>query len=104
MKKIGRKPTDDQLLEGGGGGGGGGGGFTFSRITGGRAAKDHKEPKDRESELSGSMSFRGSDSGREYGGRTGRTSDDYKKGGKVSSASSRADGCCVKGKTKGRMV
>ena len=25
-------------------------------------------------------------------------------GGKVSSASSRADGCCVKGKTKGRMV
>jgi hypothetical protein len=29
---------------------------------------------------------------------------DYAKGGKVSSASSRADGCCVKGKTKGRMV
>jgi len=28
----------------------------------------------------------------------------YAKGGKVSSASSRADGCCVKGKTKGRMV
>jgi hypothetical protein len=27
-----------------------------------------------------------------------------KKGGKVSSASSRADGCCTKGKTKGRMV
>jgi len=27
-----------------------------------------------------------------------------KKGGKVSSASKRADGCCVKGKTKGRMV
>jgi hypothetical protein len=27
-----------------------------------------------------------------------------KKGGKVSSASSRADGCCVKGKTKGRMI
>ena len=27
----------------------------------------------------------------------------YKKGGKVT-ASSRADGCCVKGKTKGRMV
>ena len=27
----------------------------------------------------------------------------YAKGGKVS-ASSRADGCCVKGKTKGRMV
>jgi len=27
-----------------------------------------------------------------------------KKGGKVSSASARADGCAVKGKTKGRMV
>ena len=27
-----------------------------------------------------------------------------KKGGKVSSASKRADGCCVRGKTKGRMV
>ena len=26
------------------------------------------------------------------------------KGGKVSSASSRADGCCVKGKTRGKMV
>ena len=28
----------------------------------------------------------------------------YKKGGKVSSASSRADGCAQRGKTKGRMV
>jgi hypothetical protein len=28
----------------------------------------------------------------------------YKKGGKVSSASKRADGCAVRGKTKGRMV
>jgi hypothetical protein len=28
----------------------------------------------------------------------------YKSGGKVSSASKRADGCAVKGKTKGRMV
>jgi hypothetical protein len=27
-----------------------------------------------------------------------------KKGGKVSSASSRGDGCAIKGKTKGRMV
>jgi hypothetical protein len=27
-----------------------------------------------------------------------------KKGGKVSSASKRGDGCAVKGKTKGRMV
>jgi hypothetical protein len=31
--------------------------------------------------------------------------DTYKKGGKVkATASSRADGCCVKGKTKGRLV
>jgi hypothetical protein len=29
---------------------------------------------------------------------------EYKKGGSVSSASSRADGCAVRGKTKGRMV
>jgi len=28
----------------------------------------------------------------------------FKKGGKVSSASSRADGCATKGKTKGRLV
>ena len=28
----------------------------------------------------------------------------YAKGGSVSSASSRADGCAVKGKTRGRMV
>ena len=30
--------------------------------------------------------------------------DGMKKGGKVSSASKRADGCCVKGKTKGRYL
>ena len=29
---------------------------------------------------------------------------EYKKGGKVSSASKRADGCAQRGKTKGRMV
>ena len=29
---------------------------------------------------------------------------EMKKGGKVSSASSRADGCCVKGKTRGTMI
>jgi hypothetical protein len=28
----------------------------------------------------------------------------FKKGGKVSSASKRADGCCVKGKTRGKMM
>jgi hypothetical protein len=35
--------------------------------------------------------------------RGNKGEDSYKKGGKVS-ASSRADGCCVKGKTKGRMI
>lgn len=35
---------------------------------------------------------------------TKKTADQgYAKGGKVSSASSRADGCCVKGKTRGKM-
>lgn len=29
---------------------------------------------------------------------------EYKKGGKVSSASKRADGCAVRGKTKGKML
>jgi hypothetical protein len=28
----------------------------------------------------------------------------YKRGGNVSTASKRADGCCIKGKTKGRMI
>jgi hypothetical protein len=28
----------------------------------------------------------------------------FKAGGKVSSASKRADGCCIKGKTKGKMI
>ena len=31
-------------------------------------------------------------------------SKNYKSGGKVSSASKRADGCCVKGKTRGTMI
>jgi hypothetical protein len=36
------------------------------------------------------------------GGRMKKPS--YKKGGVVSSASKRADGCAIKGKTKGRMI
>jgi len=38
------------------------------------------------------------------GVRQGLKDEGYKKGGKVSSASSRADGIAVKGKTKGRIV
>ena len=33
-----------------------------------------------------------------------KKSNGMKSGGKVSSASKRADGCCIKGKTKGRIV
>jgi hypothetical protein len=36
--------------------------------------------------------------------RESRGTADYKKGGKVSSASKRGDGCAVRGKTKGRFV
>jgi hypothetical protein len=36
--------------------------------------------------------------------KTGKKPYDFKKGGAVSSASKRADGCCIKGKTKGRRV
>ena len=107
MAKIGKKPTDDQLLEGGGGGGGGrsGGKYTFDRITGSRSAKDYKEKEDKALEFSGEMGFKAPRS-RNYdsGDRTPRMSDDYAKGGKVSSASKRADGCATKGKTKGRFV
>ena len=108
MAKIGKKPTDDQLLEGGGGGGG----FKSvasttltPRPTGSRSAKDYKEKEDMSKGMSGELEFR-SPKSRNYdsGDRTPRTSDDYAKGGKVSSASSRADGCAVKGKTKGRIV
>jgi hypothetical protein len=105
MAKIGKKPIGDQLLEGGGGGGGGrsGGKYTFDRITGSRSASDRKEKEDKTPEVSGEISF-GSPKGRNYdsGDRTPRMSDDYAKGGMT--ASSRADGCATKGKTKGRFV
>lgn len=44
--------------------------------------------------------------GKKKGGKVGMgmTKNNYKKGGKVSSCSKRADGCAIKGKTKGRMV
>ena len=37
-------------------------------------------------------------------GKYSKFSKDYKKGGSVSSASKRADGCATKGKTKGRII
>ena len=44
--------------------------------------------------------------GKKKGGKVGMgmTKNNYKKGGKVSSCSKRADGCAIKGKTKGRMI
>jgi hypothetical protein len=38
------------------------------------------------------------------GETTNPMGDKYAKGGKVSSASKRADGCAIKGKTRGRIV
>ena len=109
MKKIGKKPTDDQMLEGGGGGGGAGKVSTKTpwlgdgRVTGNRSASDRKEKEDKTPEVSGEISF-GSPRSRNYnsGDRTPRMSDDYAKGGMT--ASSRADGCATKGKTRGRFV
>ena len=41
---------------------------------------------------------------RNTGENTNPAGDTYKKGGKVSSASSRADGCAMRGKTRGKIV
>ena len=102
-KGMPKRADEMQTLEGAiSGAGGSGGKYTFDRLTGSRGAKDYKE-KERESELSGRLDF-GSPRSRNYDDRTPRMSDDYKKGGKVSSASKRADGIAQRGKTKGRMI
>jgi hypothetical protein len=50
-------------------------------------------------------SYRGAmENQREYGMKKGGKAKAYAKGGTVSSASKRADGCAQRGKTKGRMV
>lgn len=41
---------------------------------------------------------------RNQGENTNSAGDNYKKGGKVFSASKRADGCATKGKTRGKMI
>jgi hypothetical protein len=46
--------------------------------------------------------FKGPDGKRAYGARF--TKNFYAKGGKVKSASARADGCAKRGKTRGKMV
>ena len=105
MAKIRPKLAEMEVLEGGGAGGMGGGGgkssYTFGRITGSKSARDRKEnaSDSRTKGLSGEMSFPSS-GGRSSGDRSPRTSDDYAKGGKVSSASKRADGIAQRGTTR----
>lgn len=78
------------------------------RPKGSRPPKDYKE-KDYTEEVSGDLRFvaprehYGYDSGA-GSSRSIKTSDDYSVGGKVSSASKRADGCATKGKTRGKMI
>jgi len=96
MKKIGKKPTDDQMLEGGGGGGGklsplayippavglGGMGFIKKKqieIAQEAGDKDRREAKDEMKRETRGMA----------------------KGGMT--ASSRADGIAKRGKTRGRI-
>ena len=100
-KGMPKRADEMQTLEGGfSGAAGSGGKYTFDRPTGSRSARDYKE-KEREAELSGRVDF-GRPQSRDYGDRTPRTSDDYKKGGMT--ASKRADGIARRGKTRGTIV
>lgn len=121
MPKFRRNPYEEMMLEGAGSGavGAGGGAGKASvapaeksswsgmnpKPAGSKRARDQKEYLDKEPELSGKMRFRETSPYDDYdfGSKTPGFSDDYAKGGKVSSASSRADGCAQRGKTKGRM-
>ena len=68
-------------------------------------AKNKKEEREAGEELESAVKLRKSQKRQtDTGEKTNPMGDSYKKGGKVSSASSRADGCAVKGKTKGTMV
>jgi hypothetical protein len=62
-------------------------------------SKGYKEGKD-------AKKYKKKATKKKAGGKVGMgmTKNNYKKGGKVSSCSKRADGCAVKGKTKGRMI
>ena len=146
MAKIGKRPTDDQLLEGGGGGGGMGRGSSLQMK---HQSATYGPEINRRPDTSKSLAERShvraevpnvtkSTDGHPtvkfvHHGNAGASrveptitptsvkkieSDKpipkfllknvepkgMAKGGKVSSASSRADGCAVKGKTKGRIV
>jgi len=145
MAKIGKKPTDDQMLEGGGGGAGISG-TKYSKMPSLRGSSstmgDLKKINQDTSYLRGNAKKVTEDAQDRAAARTGvrtagaaaaasgakaLTSDDskdakedktpsragmgeiisgkgMKKGGSVTSASKRADGCATKGKTKGRFV
>lgn len=113
--KIGRKLAELELLEGSGGsgmmGGGGGGKASTAPVTrasinpkpaGSKRAQDQKEFRDKEPEISGKMRFKSADKYDDYdfGNKTPGFSDDYAKGGSVSS---RADGIAQRGKTRGKI-
>ena len=156
MKKIGKKPTDDQLLEGGGGGGGSSSikGTKWSSMPSFRGSSstldDLKKLTAQPTKAKGAakkaaemaadravsrMALRGAGAGAAVAGAKALTgkeaaaakdNDDYedmggdanidysnptgvsgkgmKSGGKVSSASKRADGIAQRGRTKGRML
>jgi hypothetical protein len=76
-------------------GGGGGGGLGAIGTMGGGLGSYFDRINDFRKTLGGTPMKKG--------GRV-KAKKAYKSGGKVSSASKRADGCAIKGKTKGRMV
>jgi hypothetical protein len=68
-------------------------------------AKNKREEREAGEELESAVKLRQSQKRQaDTGEKTNPMGDTYKKGGKVSSASSRADGIAQRGKTKGRMV
>lgn len=62
--------------------------------------KDEEERQRRENEAAAAVETEAAGAGMKKGGKVKKMA----KGGKVSSASKRADGCAVKGKTRGKMV
>jgi hypothetical protein len=153
MKKIGRRPTDDQLLEGGGGGSGSGGFGSGAARSSTRERVEAMTPKERATLENPGKQFEGSTPAQATATEKARKVQEslspkeraelekvgeqfrakkekpnpfemsdaeraaltpaqrrkygsdvtFKKGGKVSSASSRGDGIAQRGKTKGRM-
>jgi hypothetical protein len=68
-------------------------------------AKNKREEREAGEELESAVKLRQSQKRKpDTGETTNEMGDKYKKGGSVFSASKRADGCAVKGKTKGRLI